>query len=239
MHEVEPEWPNARRQAEPHRCIIFLHVPKTAGWTLRGALHYKYPSEILFLDDPSRPLRRDRGDSARGPAPGSGGDRARLLRRPRAHPAANRLHHRPARPDRAGRLDVQPHPAPAAAPPARRGRWLRDGARGVRSQLRRRRDRQPADQADLRAGAGRGAVPATPARRAPGSRPRSSAGDLEQAKRNLDDFLLVGLTERFDETFIMLRRMLGWRLPMYATRNVGRAANGSRARAARRSWRSS
>ena len=25
----------------------------------------------------------------------------------------------------------------------------------------------------------------------------------------------------------MLRRMLGWRLPMYATRNVSRAANGS------------
>ena len=60
-----------------------------------------------------------------------------------------------------------------------------------------------------------------------GLHPRSSAGDLEQAKRNLDDFLLVGLTERFDETFIVLRRMLGWRLPMYATRNVGRGANGS------------
>ena len=56
---------------------------------------------------------------------------------------------------------------------------------------------------------------------------RLERGDLELAKRNLDDFLLVGLTERFDESFIMLRRALGWRLPMYAARNVGRATNGS------------
>ena len=51
MHRVRAEWSHARRPAEPGRCLIFLHVPKTAGWTLRGVLRYKYPSEILFLDD--------------------------------------------------------------------------------------------------------------------------------------------------------------------------------------------
>lgn len=43
---------------------------------------------------------------------------------------------------------------------------------------------------------------------------------LEQAKRNLSEFLVVGLTERFEETFVLLRRALRLRLPFYATRNV-------------------
>jgi hypothetical protein len=43
---------------------------------------------------------------------------------------------------------------------------------------------------------------------------------LEQAKRNLEGFLLVGLTERFEETFVLLRRTLGLHLPLYVTRNV-------------------
>ena len=43
---------------------------------------------------------------------------------------------------------------------------------------------------------------------------------LEEAKRNLDRFLVVGLTERFDETFILIRRALGWKLPYYLTANV-------------------
>ncbi len=34
---------------------------------------------------------------------------------------------------------------------------------------------------------------------------------------------MVGLTERFDESFILIRRALGWRVPMYETHNVSRA----------------
>jgi Sulfotransferase family len=44
---------------------------------------------------------------------------------------------------------------------------------------------------------------------------------LEQAKRNLEGFLVVGLTERFEETFALIRRTVGLRLPFYVTRNVG------------------
>jgi hypothetical protein len=43
---------------------------------------------------------------------------------------------------------------------------------------------------------------------------------LEEAKRNLETYLLVGLTERFEETFVLLRRTLGLRMPFYITRNV-------------------
>ena len=47
--------------------------------------------------------------------------------------------------------------------------------------------------------------------------------DLARAKQNLDRFLVVGLTERFDESFILIRRALGWRLPMYERQNVSEA----------------
>ncbi len=46
---------------------------------------------------------------------------------------------------------------------------------------------------------------------------------LEIAKRNLHEhFILVGLTERFDETLCLLRSLLGWRNDIsYVPRNVG------------------
>ena len=45
---------------------------------------------------------------------------------------------------------------------------------------------------------------------------------LEMAKRNLENhFAIVGLTERFDETLILLRRSLGWRrVPFYIRENT-------------------
>ena len=43
---------------------------------------------------------------------------------------------------------------------------------------------------------------------------------LKEAKQNLEAFLVVGLIERFEETFALLRRTLGLRLPFYVTRNV-------------------
>jgi len=48
--------------------------------------------------------------------------------------------------------------------------------------------------------------------------------DLEQAKRRLtDDFAFVGLTERFDESVVLLKRQLGWAQPLqYYPANVSR-----------------
>ena len=43
---------------------------------------------------------------------------------------------------------------------------------------------------------------------------------LAQAQDNLSRFLVVGLTDRFDETFVLLRRALRMRVPFYVTRNV-------------------
>jgi hypothetical protein len=44
--------------------------------------------------------------------------------------------------------------------------------------------------------------------------------DLEVAERNLRSFLVVGLTEAFDESLILFKRILGWGMPFYFSRNV-------------------
>lgn len=44
---------------------------------------------------------------------------------------------------------------------------------------------------------------------------------LETAKKNLQKhFSIIGLTERFDETLILLQKKVGWRLPFYCKQNV-------------------
>ena len=46
---------------------------------------------------------------------------------------------------------------------------------------------------------------------------------LVTAKRNLDSwFCMAGVTERFDESMLLLRRSLGWRSCYYLRRNEGR-----------------
>jgi hypothetical protein len=47
-----------------------------------------------------------------------------------------------------------------------------------------------------------------------------TAADLEVAKRNLRGCLVVGLTEHFDESLILMRRALSWGSPYYISRNV-------------------
>lgn len=47
--------------------------------------------------------------------------------------------------------------------------------------------------------------------------------DLENAKRNIREHCaFVGLSERFDESLLLLRRILGWRTCYYASANVAR-----------------
>ncbi len=43
---------------------------------------------------------------------------------------------------------------------------------------------------------------------------------LEAAKLHLRDFAAVGLTERFDESLLLMRKALGWSLPFYRVRNA-------------------
>jgi hypothetical protein len=43
---------------------------------------------------------------------------------------------------------------------------------------------------------------------------------LERAKSNLRLFAAFGLTERFDETLVLFRRKLRWRIPVYVAKNA-------------------
>lgn len=55
------------------------------------------------------------------------------------------------------------------------------------------------------------------------SRPmgQCSVADLARAKENLiSSFSVVGLTERFDETIVLLRKRFGWSIRGYANKNV-------------------
>lgn len=46
---------------------------------------------------------------------------------------------------------------------------------------------------------------------------------LEVARRHLHDhFAGVGLTEEFDRTLVLMKRLFGWRSPFYVSQNVGR-----------------
>lgn len=49
-----------------------------------------------------------------------------------------------------------------------------------------------------------------------------TADILEVAKRNIDkDFLIVGLSEKFDESLLLMKKFLNWRhLPLYVRKNV-------------------
>ncbi|MCS3678768.1 hypothetical protein GGP72_003046 [Salinibacter ruber] len=43
---------------------------------------------------------------------------------------------------------------------------------------------------------------------------------LSQAKENIEsDFAVVGITERFEESIILMKRRFGWGIPIYITRN--------------------
>jgi len=46
---------------------------------------------------------------------------------------------------------------------------------------------------------------------------------LEEAKHNLEDyFSVVGLAERFDESALLIKRTFGWKMPLYVRHNVTR-----------------
>ena len=57
---------------------------------------------------------------------------------------------------------------------------------------------------------------------ADGPQPPPAEEMLRRAKEHLRGCTVVGLTERFDETLVLLKKAYGWRMPFYERRNVGR-----------------
>lgn len=198
------------------RCIVFLHIPKTGGTTLRATLRYKYPSQTVTvhdLSDPKEAMDRIPDDDLRAARAVTGHllygvhhhipqdcDYVAVLREPVARTVSAYNY-------------ILGHPA----------HWFHDEL--VRSGM----------GLEEFAGSGSGPPDNMQTRVIAGSRDgelvrrgpdrhleRTELGIdmLEAAKRHLDRFLVVGLTESFDESFILVRRALGWKLPMYASRRI-------------------
>jgi Galactose-3-O-sulfotransferase len=194
------------------RCIIFVHIPKTAGITLHRALRWKYPSRTIQLDSLRTPLK----ELAEELPP----EARRDLRVVSGH------HHY-------GFHEHVPHECAyitlVREPVARvvsmyhfilgnPKHWLHDelvrSGMGLEEFVRTAAD-PGVDNQQTRLISGLGSGEIGPWQKPP----PLDRGALELARRNLEKFLVVGLTERFDESFILIRRALRWRLPMYVTTN--------------------
>jgi hypothetical protein len=201
-----------RRPSASDRCIVFLHIPKTGGVTLRRTLKWKY-SRMLSeetLTKPRQALARVSLDERANAQVVAGHlhygvheyiprecDYVTILREPVARVVSSYNY-------------ILGHPKHA----------LHDELVHSNEPLETFLRIDPSvENHQTRMISGRGGAELT-------TRSPEPLGPeaLAEAKQNLERFLVVGVTERFDETFILLRRRLGWRLPYYVTANVAAAA---------------
>lgn len=191
-----------------NRCIIFLHLPKTGGVTLRRTLKWKYAPEMLNFETLTKPAE------SLGEVPLSERRNLRVL--------TGHLHYgvHDYIPQRCEYITLLREPIARVvsyyyyilghAKHWRHAELVRSGMslnEFVRTSAERGVEN---DQTRMLSGRGAGELDA-------GTLGRKA---LDEAKRNLESFLVVGLTERFDESFILIRRALGWKFPLYVTANV-------------------
>lgn len=200
----EARLPASRNGYGPY-CLVFMHIPKTAGTTLVSSLQWNYPTQLtLHLDLLGRPVEEMER------VPSEKRSRLRLLH---GHLPYG-VHQYMPQPCRYITILREPVARVISAYKfvlKTRRHELHDQVVDDNIGLEEfietfwvdkresRQTRQLCDQHD-------GAL---------------DREDLERAKRNLQGFLVVGLTEHFEETFALTRRALRLRLPFYVTRNVG------------------
>jgi hypothetical protein len=202
------------RSAEPG-ALIFVHIPKTAGMTLRSILARQFPPEAVHTIRGQDPEAYGEAIRAFAALPEEERRRIRLLQ---GHVAFG-LHR--LLPQGAAYVTMLRDPVARAAS---HYRYVLSNPGHELHELVTSRGMSLADyvQAGLRKGLNDGQV-------------RLLSGDgssefgqvsrelLERAKRNIEErFPVVGLSERFDESLLLMKRRFGWRRVFYVSRNVAR-----------------
>jgi hypothetical protein len=191
-------------------CLVFLHIPKTAGSSLATSLVFNYPPErTVHVDLIDRPA----GD-IENVVPTEDLAHARLIRGHLPYGVHTHV------PRRCEYITVLREPVARAIsaykfilrnPAAFSSHPLHDPGAGGKFGLEGYLESEGLGRQGNRQVRMLSAIPS-------GDLGRDA---LETAKHNLERFLVVGLTERFEETFVLVRRALKLRVPFYATRLVG------------------
>jgi Sulfotransferase family len=186
--------------------LVFMHVPKTGGQTIQSPVLRNFPqSERIYLDTLNRPL-----DEAMNDIPLESRLTARLVW---GHiPYGVHLY----MPQRCEYFTILREPI---------GRVVSVYKYIIRTPEHGLHDRLIAEAMSLEeyleAGIDEGQTENSQTRQLSGRQfDALDRSALETAKRNLEACLVVGLTERFEETFVLLRRTLGLRMRFYRTMNV-------------------
>jgi hypothetical protein len=202
--------------------VIFLHIGKTGGTTLRKILHRNFrASEILLVRNPSRTparLRREETLDLFAAIPEADRARPRLIE---GHTIFG-LHRFVPRPSTYITLLRDP-----VALAASQYNWVRsDPTHWLHQQARAMTIDEYADSGisleidngQTRAISGDTATPYG----------ACSRDTLELAKRNIEEhFAVVGLIERFDESLLLLRRAFGWSKLHYVPANFSLKRSGA------------
>lgn len=196
----------AAKENRDHRCIVFLHVPKTAGRTLRSSLFLSFSEQdSIHVDALDKPLAEAMGEIS-------------LVRRERARLVWGHLPYGIHRyiPRPCEYVTVLREPISRVTSVYKYilrteehvlHRALIDGSISLEEYV----------DSDIDAG------------QTVNSQTRQLSGlqfealgreALADAKEHLGNFLVVGITERFEETFALFRRSAKLRVPVYITTNV-------------------
>jgi hypothetical protein len=194
--------PSAKARADGH-CLVFLHVPKTGGETIASPLLWNFP-ERMYLD-----ILDSRVDAAMCSIPHERRSSVRLLW---GHVPYG-VHRYMTR--RCEYITILREPI---------ARVVSVYKYILRTRHHVLHDRVASEGIPLEkylTGMDEGQTENSQTRQLSGRQfgPLDRAA-LEEAKHNLEAFSVVGLTEHFEETFVLLRRTLGLRIPFYITRNV-------------------
>jgi hypothetical protein len=189
----------------PDRCVIFIHIPKTAGVTLSTALRFQYPTGMLSFTTLDKPINEFQC------VPLSERKLAKVVMGHVHYGLHNYI------PKECMYVTILREPVSRVLslykfilrePKHPLHKHVSDTNVGLEDFIASRIDKKQTENGQTRQICG--LQTEDPDRAA-----------LEAAKENLEKFAGVGLMESFDESLMLLRRSLDWRMPpFYLSRNV-------------------